>query len=138
MRACVLQRIFAVALISSGLIFAGACGSSDVPRIGIDVKPLCVVLAPGGSSQFDAEIFINEVSQGIDNSAVTWSVLGGDVNGTVSPDGFFQAPNTIPPPAPQVQVIATSIEDDQKSGQATVILTPTPDPTPNPCAAPPP
>ncbi|HEX5034162.1 MAG TPA: hypothetical protein VFW62_06750, partial [bacterium] len=52
-----------------------------------------------------------------------WSVLGGDVNGVVTADGLYTAPNTVPPPAAQVTIIATSNEDNQKEGQATAVLT---------------
>jgi hypothetical protein len=102
-------------------IFA-SCGSDNIPLIAVVVNPLCVELAGGGTQQFNATVFINSVDQGVDNSAVTWSVVGGDVNGTVSDTGLYQAPNTIPPPANQVAVMATSKQDDQKAGQATVVL----------------
>jgi len=136
MRACVLRAVLGSALFLASIFGMAACAGAPVPRIGITLSPLCIVLPPGGTQQFDADIFIDEVDQGVDNNAVTWSVLGGNVNGTVTNSGFFTAPNTIPPPAPQVQVIATSIEDNQKSGQATVLIMATPNPSPNPCAAP--
>lgn len=112
------------------------CASSNT-LIAIEVNPLCVVLQPGESQQFDATIFADSVDQGVDNAAVTWSVLGGDVNGVVNQNGFYVSPDTVPPPASQVNIIATSNEDPQKQGQATVILMSTPSPDPNPCDAPP-
>lgn len=124
------------AVIASIGVF-GDCSTDNIPLIAIEVNPLCVVLKPGGTAQFDATLFVDSVDQGVDNSAVSWSVLGGDINGVVSSSGFYQAPNTNPPPASQIAIIATSNEDDQKQGQATVILTPTPTPVPNPCEAPP-
>jgi hypothetical protein len=110
---------FAVLLITS-------CADT-LPLIAVQVEPLCVELAPGETQQFNARLFIDSVDQGLQNSEVTWSVVGGDVNGVVNNDpgteGFYQAPNTIPPPAAEVQVVATSNEDDQKSGLATVVFT---------------
>lgn len=128
-------------LISSVLfllpLWAAGCAGEGNALIAIEVNPLCVVLQPGQSQQFDATIFSDGVEQGIDNAAVTWSVLGGDVNGVVNDSGFYTSPDTIPPPAPQVNIIATSKADTQKSGEATVILMSTPAPTPNPCTVPP-
>jgi len=123
-------RRFQWLVISSFLVAAtlgiGACGNSNIPKIGIQVAPLCIEVAPGGTQQFNATIFVDQVSQGVDNSVVTWSVLGGDVNGTISnatgTQGLYTAPNTNPPPAVQVTIIATSNEDNQKQGQATAQL----------------
>src|SRR5438045_3826125 len=102
MRACVLRGVLGSALLLANILGMAACAGSPVPRIGITLSPLCVVLPPGGTQQFDATVFIDEVSQGVENNAVSWSVLGGNVNGAVTNSGFFTAPNTIPPPAPQV------------------------------------
>lgn len=99
-----------------------ACGGSNVARIGIQVEPLCAAVAPGASQPFQARIFVDNVDQGIDNSAVNWTVVGGDVNGVVDANGNYTAPDTIPPPAVEVSIIATSKEDDQKEGQATAVL----------------
>jgi hypothetical protein len=113
------------------------CAGEGEALIAIEVNPLCVVLQPGQSQQFEATIFVDGVEQGVDNAAVTWSVLGGDVLGVVNESGFYTSPDTVPPPAPQVKVIATSKTDAQKSGEATVILSATPSPVPSPCDAPP-
>ncbi|HKY64495.1 MAG TPA: hypothetical protein VJR29_13895 [bacterium] len=104
-------------------LFGAACGGSDIPKIAVQVEPLCAPVPPGASQQFNARIFVDSVDQGINNAAVTWSVLGGDVNGVVTADGLYTAPNTVPPPAAQVTIIATSNEDVQKEGQATAVLT---------------
>ena len=103
-------------------LFGVACGGSDIPKIAVEVEPLCAVVPPGSSQQFDARIFVDGVDQGINNAAVTWTVLGGDVNGVVTAGGLYTAPNTVPPPAVQVAIIATSNEDNQKQGQATAVL----------------
>jgi hypothetical protein len=103
-------------------LFGVACSGSDIPKLGVGVEPRCVEVPPGTSTQFNARIFVDGVDQGLDNSAVSWSVLGGDVNGVVSSDGIYTAPDTQPPPAVQVAIIATSNEDSQKQDQATAVL----------------
>ncbi|MDX1386399.1 MAG: hypothetical protein R3257_02335 [bacterium] len=101
-----------------------SCAGTPVALIAIQLNPLCVQdVQPSDQIQFNACVFIDGVRQpGFENSAVTWSVLGGDVNGTVTQDGLYTAPSTTPPPAGQVIVIATSTEDDQKQGQSTVVF----------------
>lgn len=101
-----------------------SCAGTPIPLIAIQLNPLCVQdVQPSAQIQFNACVFIDGVRQaGFENSAVTWSVLGGDVNGTVTQNGLYTAPSTTPPPAGQVAVIATSKEDDQKQGQATVVF----------------
>lgn len=106
----------------------GACAGEGVPLVAVEVSPLCAPVAPGGSQQFNATIFINSEVQAPDpdNAAVVWSVEGGDVNGTISneagSEGFYLAPDTVPPPAEGVTIIATSKEDNQKAGQGTAFL----------------
>ncbi len=114
------RRTFLTAAVLA--LFGAGCSGSDIPLIAVQVAPLCVEVPSGGSQQFDAQIFVDSVDQGIDNAAVTWSVFGGDVNGTITGTGLYTAPDTVPPPATQVTVIATSIEDTQKAGQATAVL----------------
>jgi hypothetical protein len=111
---------FSLALLA--VFGAAACSGSDFAKIGIQVAPLCAEVAPGATQPFQATIFVNDVNQGVDNAAVNWTVLGGDVNGVVDADGNYTAPNTVPPPAVEVTIIATSKEDDQKEGQATAVL----------------
>lgn len=117
------------------LLVITSCAGEGTPVIAIEVTPLCVgadeLMNP---QQFNATIFVDGVKQSPDpdNSAVTWSVLGGDVNGTISnsngSEGQYIPPDTVPPPASEVTIIATSNEDSQKQGQATVVLTgPCPD-----------
>lgn len=131
------SRIFYALLLVllAPLSIVNCAGSEDV--VAIQVNPLCVVLPPGGAQSFEATLFVNGVDQGIDNAAVNWSVLGGDINGIIDSNGNYQAPDTVPPPTKQVQIISTSKTDDQRSGQASVILSATPSPDPNPCEAPP-
>lgn len=117
-------RHFIYILFLAMLPFYSSCAGGPLPLIAVELNPLCVQdFQPGQQQQFSACIFIDNVKQpGFENSSVTWSVLGGDVNGTITQDGLYTAPNTNPPPAAQVTIIATSIEDNQKQGQATVIF----------------
>lgn len=112
-------------LMIAGSVFFSSCAGGPPPLIAIEVDPLCTQnFAPGDSLQFNACIYENDVVQGYDNSAVTWTVLGGDVNGTITQSGLYQSPNTNPPPAPTFIIIATSKEDPQKAGQATIVMDP--------------
>ncbi len=111
------------------LVTMGACSPADVPLIAIQVSPLCVGnVGFGEQVQFNATVFIDEVEQAPnpDNSAVTWTVLGGGLNGTVSNDvgseGLYTAPDATPPDVEYVTVIATSNEDTQKQDQASVFI----------------
>lgn len=101
-----------------------SCAGTPPPLIAILLSPQCVDnFNPGQTQQFNACVFIDgERQPGFENNSVTWSVLGGDVNGTITQDGFYTAPNTNPPPAAQVVILATSNEDEQKQGQAMVVF----------------
>ncbi|MFO1464125.1 MAG: hypothetical protein U1F66_10150 [bacterium] len=115
---------FRSSLVALLAVWGAACSTSNIPRIGIQIEPLCAAVASGATQQFNARIFVDEVDQGIDNSAVTWSVFGGDVNGTITATGLYTAPNTVPPPAVEVTILATSNETNQENrqGQATAVL----------------
>lgn len=111
-----------LSLALASVLGSAACENSNIPLIAIQVAPLCVVVPPGGTQAFTATIFVDSVDQGVDNGAVNWSVLGGDVNGVIDENGNYTAPNTNPPPVAQATIIATSKEDDQKQNGATAVL----------------
>ena len=114
------------------LFLMGACAGTPFPLVAVEVNPLCASVALGGTQQFNATIFVNDVIQAPnpDNSAVIWSILGGGVNGTISnnagSEGLYQAPATQPPDIEFVTVMAlfktANPEDEQKQGQASVFL----------------
>jgi hypothetical protein len=56
------------------------------------------------------------------NPTVTWSVLGGSANGTISANGLYSAPSTVPNPS-SVTVTATSSQAGN-AGTATVTIIP--------------
>jgi hypothetical protein len=114
-------RPFSFSLASSCflLFILGGCGgsgSSTPPaQISISVSPTSATVTAGNNQQFNA------IVTGRTNTAVTWSVVGGTSNGTISTTGLYFAPTTVPTPA-QVTVTATSQADSSKSASATVTI----------------
>lgn len=108
------------------LILVAGCATDDIPLIAIQVDPLCASVASGDMQQFNAMVFVNDVLQPPDNSAVIWSVFDGDINGIISNDsgseGKYTASDTIPPANVEVTIVATSKEDDRKAGEASVFI----------------
>src|SRR5712692_1157446 len=81
------------------------------------------ISADSTSLRVGQQFHFNVVVQGTGsfNASVTWSVNGiggGDaINGTVSSNGTYSAPATLPPTNP-LTVTATSVQDPTKSGSA--------------------
>jgi hypothetical protein len=111
------------------LALAG-CGSDNTTELGVQIcAPLCVELNFNESHTFTAKVF------NATNTTVTWSVLGGDNNGTIdSVSGDYTAPGALPASC-IVTVQATSNQDSTRISQASVILPKPGDPT---CVCPPP
>lgn len=86
-------------------------------QAGVQVQPAAVPLQVNGVQQFTATVM------GSTSQAVTWTVLGGPANGTVTPSGLYTAPAAVPNPA-QVTVQATSVADTTQSGTAIVTVNP--------------
>ncbi len=123
MRRNILHSWICLILFGLGLFFVGACDDTTIPKIAIQVEPLCVDgFTPGSTQQFSARIFIDSVDQGINNGAVTWSVVGDGNNGSITEDGLYQTPDTVPPPSDLFTIQATSKEDPRKSGLAKIIM----------------
>ena len=80
--------------------------------VAITVAPPTAAVAPGDSLQFEA------AASGVPNAAVTWSVLGGDADGTVTPDGSYTAPAT----PGRYHVVATSAADASWKGVSEVTV----------------
>jgi len=107
-----------VVLLGACCLFFGGCGgggSSAPPPIQVTVTPATANVALGGQQQFNATV------TGASNQAVTWAVVGGAANGSISATGLYTAPATVPNPA-QVTVTATS-QVGVASGSATVTVT---------------
>ena len=115
-RACSLLSLAVV------LILAGCKNGTAGRVISVSVSPSGVNVVVGTMQQMTATVTESF------NTAVTWSVVGGSANGTISSSGLYTAPATVPTPA-QVTIIATSQRDPTKSGLATVTITTTAGPT---------
>ncbi len=114
---------FNIFFIACASLLALSCDSDSSEKIAVEINPRCVELLPGESQQFNATIFINGIIQdpNPDNSAVSWEVEEGNINGTISAQGLYQAPDVENLPD-EVLITATSLEDSQKQNQASVLF----------------
>jgi hypothetical protein len=83
--------------------------------VAVSITPTTANVEAGATEQFTANV------TGTDNANVTWSVVGGDANGTISGTGLYTAPATVPNPA-TVTIKAVSQADTTKSATATVTV----------------
>ena len=114
-----MRRLF-LGLGCATVLLAGCAGtSSKTTAITISVAPTAASVAVGNTQQFAATVM------GTSNTAVTWSVVGGASNGTISTSGLYTAPATVPNP-PQVTLTATAQADSTKSAPVAVTVTGTP------------
>ncbi len=90
--------------------------------ITISVSPKTATVGTSETFQFFASV------TGSSNKNVTWSVTGGDANGTISPNGLYTAPTAVPSPA-TVTVTATAAVDPNKTASSTVTVVTAADPT---------
>ncbi|NDQ56080.1 MAG: DUF4091 domain-containing protein [Acidipila sp.] len=82
------------------------------PPITVTVSPNPANLTVNAQQQFTATV------TNAANPAVTWTVVGGAANGTITASGLYTAPGV--PPGGPVTVQATSNQDPTKFGTATV------------------
>ena len=87
-----------------------------IPPLSVSVSPQSANVTLGETKQFTAE-----VSNVISDSSVDWSVIGGSSNGTIDSNGLYTAPSEMPADS-SVKVRATSVEDNNVYGEATVTL----------------
>ncbi|QSQ22165.1 hypothetical protein JY651_44735 [Pyxidicoccus parkwayensis] len=85
-----------------------------VPVVAVAVTPKTATVSQNGTTNLSAEV------TGSANTAVQWSVVGGDANGFVSSTGVYHAPNK----AGTFTVTATSVADASKSDSATITVEP--------------
>lgn len=83
--------------------------------VSVRISPPSATVIVGDSQQFSATV------SGSSNLDVTWSVPGGGINGSITPDGLYTAPFTVPNPA-QISVVATSHADSTKSATVTITI----------------
>jgi hypothetical protein len=92
-----------------------------VPPVVVGVTPANVSATAGGTQQFAASV------TGTSNTAVAWMVSGsgcsGTACGTISSNGLYTAPATVPSPA-DVTITATSMSNPTQSAQANVTIVP--------------
>jgi len=105
----------------SASLFLGSCSSSSPPPppITVTVTPATATVGPGASTQFMATV------TGTTNTAVTWQVNGmpggSAAAGTITSNGLYTAPSTIPNPA-TVTVTAVLSANAADSGSASVTV----------------
>lgn len=107
---------FLVALLMCALLLSCSSGSMQSGGITVSVAPTSTSVAVGKTAQFSAQV------NGTANTAVTWAVIGGAADGTISASGLYTAPANVPNP-PTATITATSQADKSKSGSATVTVT---------------
>lgn len=99
-------------------LFLAACGGgggSSPLAVQISIAPTTATVPVGGTLQFSASVF------NTNNTGVNWAVSGtGDV-GSISSDGVYTAPQTVPSPA-TVTVTATSQADSNAKATATLTI----------------
>jgi hypothetical protein len=98
------------------LISCGGTTSAPAQAISVLVTPSTASVVVGQVKQF------SDAVTGTTDTKVTWGVVGGAADGTISSGGLYVAPAKVPTPA-NVTITATSQADASKSGSATVTIT---------------
>jgi hypothetical protein len=93
----------------------GAATVTVTPGVTVAVSPASATLRPNKTKQFSATV------QNTTNTSVTWQVVGGSVNGTITAKGLYTAPSRVPSPS-TVTIAATSAADPAKSATAHVTI----------------
>src|SRR5690348_10471900 len=104
--------MFVIAFLIAG------CNSSPkkADSISISISPSTASVQTGQTKQFTANL------TGSTNTGVSWSVVGGSANGSISASGLYTAPDTVPSGG-TVTVSATAQADATKIATATVTVT---------------
>jgi hypothetical protein len=116
-----MKRVFALLSLICVMVCVGCKSGTAGQVVSVNVTPTGISVLVGKTVQFTATV-ADTFNQG-----VTWSVVGGSINGTISSAGLYTAPGTVPNPA-TVTVMAVSQKDATKSASATVTVTTTPPP----------
>jgi hypothetical protein len=112
-----MRRLFFLLFELAVLAFVISCGGSGTvsPVISVSVSTGTTSVVVGQKAQFAATV------TGSTNTSVTWLVVGGAADGTISASGLYTAPAVVPNPA-LVSVTATSQADTTKSGSASITV----------------
>jgi hypothetical protein len=113
-------HFLALLLVTLFLVSCGGAVSSGPP------PPITVTVAPGSAQPFaGTSVQFAATAQNAANSSVNWlvnTVPGGNTTlGTVSPNGLYTAPASVPNP-PTVMVTAALQSDSTKTGSSTVTI----------------
>jgi hypothetical protein len=103
-------------LVCVSVLFSGCSGMSHTSAGGVSVSPTTASVSVGKTQQFAATV------SGTSNTGVTWALVGGASEGTISSTGLYTAPSIVPNP-PTVTVTATSQANTSQSASATVTVT---------------
>jgi hypothetical protein len=118
-----MKRALSLVCIVLVAALAKGCKSGTAGKvISVQVSPTDVNVVISTTLQFSATV------TDTNNRVVTWSVVGGSANGTISSAGLYTAPATVPSPA-LVTIMAVSAKDRTKSGSAQVTITTTAGPS---------
>ncbi|MGA9519847.1 MAG: Ig-like domain-containing protein [Myxococcaceae bacterium] len=92
-----------------------ATASISVREVSLSIVPANTTLSPGASATFTANV------TGTTNTAVTWDVVGGTANGTLTP-GQNQVEYTAPSRTGTYALRATSVADPTRQATATITV----------------
>jgi len=107
----------------------------NLTPISVSVSPATATISAGGGTSFTATV-MNEVSNNLPKTGVTWTLSGTGCSGSACGTFFaaagpyfasYAAPSTLPSP-PTVSFMASSNADPTKSATATINLVQTPAP----------
>jgi hypothetical protein len=104
------------------VILAGCKSGTAGVVITVSISPTGINVPVGTTQQFTATV------ANTSNQNVTWSVVGGSTNGTISTTGLYTAPATVPTPA---TVMIMAVSQRQSTATATATLTVTSTSTPS-------
>lgn len=115
-----MRRLYFLLFELAVLPFVVSCGGGNSgtvsPVISVRVSTSATSVVAGQQAQFTATV------TGTTNTSVTWLVVGGAANGTISASGLYTAPAVVPNPA-LVTVTATLQADPTKSGSGSITVT---------------
>jgi hypothetical protein len=100
-------------LVSKGIQFSNPAGVTDRPPV-VSVSPGHIQLAPGATQQFTAAVDL------ADDTTVNWSIA--PAVGSIDASGVYKAPPKVDQAVTHILVTATSKEDANGKGTATIAL----------------
>ncbi|MFL5353252.1 hypothetical protein [Archangium sp.] len=104
------------------VVATSAADPAKKASVTVTVRPVAVTITPGSQNVPSAGsiVLYASVAGTRGDSTVTWSVRGGDANGTITPTGVYTAPTQ----SGTYTVIATSVADPSKTAISTLTVTP--------------